>query len=54
MVPKYLVERIEAILRGSSLPARRADREGGPSQTDHLGRRCTARVPAALQALASL
>ena len=27
MVPKYLVERIEAILRGSPLPARRAERE---------------------------
>ena len=27
MVPKYLVERIEATLRGSPLPARRAERE---------------------------
>lgn len=27
MVPKYLVERIEAILRGSPLPARRSERE---------------------------
>lgn len=27
MVPKYLVERIESILLGSSLPARRAERE---------------------------
>jgi hypothetical protein len=27
MVPKYLVERIEAILRGSALPARRSERE---------------------------
>ena len=27
MVPQYLVERIEAILRGSPLPARRAERE---------------------------
>ena len=26
-VPKYLVERIEAILRGSPLPARRSERE---------------------------
>ena len=27
MVPKYLMERIEAILRGSPLPARRSERE---------------------------
>jgi hypothetical protein len=27
MVPKYLVERIEAILRGSPLPARSSERE---------------------------
>ena len=27
MVPKYLVERIEAILRGSPMPARRSERE---------------------------
>jgi hypothetical protein len=27
LVPKYLVERIEAILRGSPLPARRSERE---------------------------
>ncbi len=27
VVPKYLVERIEAILRGSPLPARRSERE---------------------------
>jgi hypothetical protein len=27
MVPKYLVERIEAILRGAPLPAKRAERE---------------------------
>jgi hypothetical protein len=27
MVPKYLVERIEAILRGCPLPARRAEQE---------------------------
>jgi hypothetical protein len=27
LVPKYLVERIEAVLRGSPLPARRAERE---------------------------
>jgi hypothetical protein len=27
MVPKHLVERIEAILRGSPLPARLAERE---------------------------
>ena len=27
MVPKYLVERIEAILRGSPLPVRRSERE---------------------------
>jgi len=27
LVPKYLVERIEAILRGSPLPAKRAERE---------------------------
>jgi hypothetical protein len=27
MVPKYLVERIEAILRGPPLPARRSERE---------------------------
>ena len=27
MVPKDLVERMEAILRGSPLPARRAERE---------------------------
>ena len=27
MVPKYLLERIEAILRGSPLPARGAERE---------------------------
>ena len=27
LVPKYLVERIEAVLRGSPLPARRSERE---------------------------
>ena len=27
LLPKYLVERIEAILRGSPLPARRSERE---------------------------
>ncbi len=27
LVPKYLVERIEAVLRGAPLPARRAERE---------------------------
>jgi hypothetical protein len=27
LVPKYLVEHIEAVLRGSPLPARRAERE---------------------------